>query len=279
LLQPYYDAVGFIDTPTVIAAGAEKKHACLIGTNREDGLIVSFRGSLAPQVNDLSSLFDWIQDFEDVPITADGLPGMVHRGIWDGLESLWSELRAEIEIRRKGARRCLPVLLTGHGKGGGMAHLAAMRLSLEGTIPDGVVSFAAPRVGDQTFVEAYEQRVSAIRYEATDDLVPHLPPDPLLLASLGHLPMIGPHFSGLQAWFYVSAGTLRFIDWNKHIAADSERLKAERIASLALLIIRQQFRQIVQDHLPDCGFAYMAAVCPGVCSEADIGRAPASCRN
>jgi hypothetical protein len=277
-LQPYYDAVGFVATPTVITGGPEEKYACLIGANRDDGLIVSFRGSLAPQVHDLSSLLDWIQDFEDVPVTADGLPGMVHRGMWEGLELLWPRLRAEMETIESAAGGNLRVFLTGHGKGGGMAHLAAMRLCQAGLVPECVVSFAAPRVGDQTFVEAYEKRVTAIRYEATDDLVPHLPPDPLLLASLGHLPMIGPLFSGLQAWFYVSAGTLRFIDWNNQIAADSERLKAERIASLALLIIRQQFRKIVQDHLPDCGFDYMSAVCPGVCSELDIARQGATVR-
>ena len=153
-----------------------------------------------------------------------------------------------------------------------MAHLAGMRLSMAGQNPEGVISYAAPRVGDQVFAEAYERRVSAIRYEHTDDIVPHLPPGPLLLAALDQYPVIGPHFRGLQAWIYVSTGTLRFIDWTMQVVGDSQRLEAERIASLALHIIRLKFQEVTDDHRPECGFGYMSAICPGLCSAADIAR-------
>ncbi len=145
-----------------------------------------------------------------------------------------------------------------------MAQLAAMRLSTAGQIPQEIVSFAAPRVGDQTFSQVFQESVPAVRYECTDDVVPHLPADPLLVAILGQFPLIGPHFQGLQPWIYVSAGTLRFIDWNGRIEDDSQQLEAERLARLALLIIQLRFHQIINDHRAGCGFGYMSSVCPGI---------------
>jgi hypothetical protein len=256
-LEPYYDTVGFLDTPTVIVGGANKTDACLVGTTRDDGLIVSFRGALSPDIHDVASLLNWTQEFEAVPTSVDGIPGMVHQGMWNGLETLWPQITAEIDARQQAAGGNLPIVLTGHGKGGGMAHLAAMRLSMAGTSPRGVTTYAAPRIGDQAFAEAYERRVPAIRYEAADDIVPHLPLDPLFVATLGQYPVIGPQIRGLQGWIYVSTGTLRFIDWKKHSVGDSERLRAERLASLALIIIRLQFDQIINAHragysLPCC---------------------------
>jgi hypothetical protein len=271
-LPPYFDAVGFVDSPTAIVGGLDGVNACLVGTNRDDGVVVAFRGILPPEIHDLSSLIDWMQDFEAIPLGVPGIPGLVHQGIWNALETLWPQVVAEIAARQAAGGGGLPIVLTGHSKGGGMAHLAAMRLSLAGTAPPQVITYAAPRIGDQAFAEAYEQQVAAIRYEYSDDIVPHLPPDPLLLATLGQFPAIGPHFRDLRAWIYVSAGTLRFIDWNMQVVGDSESLHAERLARLALVIIQLQFGQIVSDHRAGCGFGYVSAVCPGLCSEADVAR-------
>jgi hypothetical protein len=270
--QPYFDAVGFVDSPTAIVGGLDQINACLVGTNRDDGVVVAFRGTLPPEIHDLSSLLDWMQDFEAIPLSVPGIPGLVHEGIWDGLETLWPQVLAEIAARQKAVGGNLPVLLTGHSKGGGMAHLAAMRLSVAGTDPQEVITYASPRIGDQTFAEAYQQRVSAIRYEYTDDIVPHLPPDPLLVATLGQFPVIGPCFRSLPSWIYISVGTLRFLDWNMQVVGDSELLEAERLAHLALLIIQRRFEQIADDHSSGCGFGYMSGVCPGLCSKSDIAR-------
>jgi hypothetical protein len=269
--QRYYDAVGFVETPTPIVAGDDEINACLIGANRDDGLIVAFRGTLPPRVNDLHSLLDWMQNFDAIPISVPGIPGLVHKGIWEGLDSLWPQVQAEIAKRRQGAED-LPIYVTGHSKGGGMAHLAAMRLSLAGITVREVVTYAAPRVGDQSFAEAYEQRISANRYEFSDDVVPHLPPDPLMVATLEHFPVIGSHFRDLRTWIYVGVGSLRFIDWNLNVVDDSDQLRGERLAHLALLLLRFQYGQIVSDHLATCGFGYMSALCAGTCSDADVSR-------
>jgi hypothetical protein len=270
--HPYFDAVGFVETPTLIVGGAEEINACLIGTNRDDGLIVAFRGTLPPQIHDLPSFLDWMQDFDAIPISVPGIPGMVHKGIWDGLDSIWPRVQAEITKRRQDETVSQALYVTGHGKGGGMAHLAAMRLNIAGIPVQEVVSFAAPRVGDQSFAEAYQQQIAGSRYEFTDDVVPHLPPDPLMIDTLGHFPVIGECFRDLRPWIYVGVGNLRFINWDKSILGDSDQLRGERLAHLALLLIRLKHGEIVNNHRAACGFGYMAALCRGICTETDGAR-------
>src|SRR5450759_331845 len=48
-LPPYFDAVGFVDSPTAIVGGIDGVNACLVGTNRDDGVVVAFRGTLPPE--------------------------------------------------------------------------------------------------------------------------------------------------------------------------------------------------------------------------------------
>jgi hypothetical protein len=277
--QPYFGAVGFVDPPTVIVGGVDHSSACLIGTNHDDGVIVAFRGTFAPRFHDLPGMLDWIQDFEAIPISVPGIPGMVHQGIWDELGTLWSEVEKAVEVRLRASGGAAPINITGHSKGGGMAHLAAMRLSLAGLPLHEVLTFAAPRIGDQAFADAYHRTVSATRYENADDLAPHLPPDPLLLATLSQFPMIGPRFRDLRPWIYVSVGNLKFIDWNASLVGDSDQVRAERLAHLALMIIRLRFDEIAGNHRSDCGFGYMSAICSGVCSEPDLARESAALRN
>jgi hypothetical protein len=252
--------------------GVGEINACLVGVNRDDGLIIAFRGKLPPMVDGLPSLLDWMQDFDALPISVPGIPGLVHKGLWDGLETLWVPLQAEIERQRLAAGGDLPTYITGHSRGGGMAHLAAMRLILAGIPVQEVFTYAAPRVGDQSFAEAYQERLSGSRYEFTDDVVPHLPPDPLLVATLGHFPVIGTRFRDLRSWIYVGVGNLKFIDWNLNVLDDSDQLRAERLAHLALMLIRFQHCQIVNNHRAACGFGYMSAICGETCSEADTTR-------
>jgi hypothetical protein len=267
--QPFFDADGFVETPTAIVGGADQLNACLIGTNRDDGLVIAFRGTIPPLVHDLPGLLDWMQDFDAIPISVPGIPGMVHKGIWDGLDSIWPRVHSEIDRRRRAGPPAPVLYITGHGKGGGMAHLAAMRLCLAGIPVQEVVTFAAPRIGDQTFADAYHEHIAGSRYEYTDDVVPHLPPDPLMIATLGHFPVIGARFRNLRSWIYVSVGSLRFINWDRNVLDDSDQLRAERLAHLALMLIRLQHGQIVNDHRAACGSGYLSAICAGVCSQGD----------
>jgi hypothetical protein len=159
----------------------------------------------------------------------------------------------------------LPVYITGHSKGGGIAHLAAMRLNAAGILPTEVYTYAAPRAGDEAFAAAYNHAISAFRYEYADDIVPHLPPDIDFLNALKNIPVIGKYFNELPSFDYADVGTLRFIDWNGQIVGDSVLLEAERVVRLSLLIVTGKFSQIVGDHSSGCGNGYMTVTCPGVC--------------
>ena len=140
-----------------------------------------------------------------------------------------------------------------------------MRFRAEGITPTEVFTYAAPRVGDAAFANAYNAAISAFRYEYTDDIVPHLPPSPALVATLVHLPVLGQRFVGMPAWDYADVGTLCFINCDNQIVGDSELLVAERLTHLALLIVRLKFEQIAADHDHSCGGGYMSVVCPGTC--------------
>ena len=260
--EPRYSAVGFQAPPTVIVGGMKNVNACLVGTNA-DGIVVAFRGTLSFDIQDLSSLLDWMQDLDAVPIAVDGIPGEVHSGFWRNLDTIWDGVLAAVKSLQTSAS--LPVYVTGHSKGGGIAHLAAMRLRAAGILPTEVYTYAAPAAGNEAFAAAYNHAISAFRYEYADDIVPHLPPDIDFLNALKNIPVLGSRFNELPTFDYADVGTLRFIDWNGHVIGDSALLKAQRVVRLSLLIVTGKFNQIVADHSSDCGHGYMTATCPGVC--------------
>jgi len=264
--QPYFGAAGFQPDPIAIVGGPDNINACLVGKNG-DGVIVAFRGTLVPDIHDLPSLLDWMQDFDAIPLSIDGMPGKIHTGFWRGLETIWDGVLAAVQPLLTTPSGKLPLYVTGHSKGGGLAQLAAMRFQLAGMSPQRVCTFASPRVGDQAFAAAYDAAIVGIRYEYTDDIVPHLPLSQAVLNSLLHLPVIGRRFSEFPVWDYVSAGTLSFINWNNQIVGDSEMLKAQRIAHLTLLLVEGKVKVIAADHDHSCGAGYMSQVCPGVCPQ------------
>jgi hypothetical protein len=264
--QPYFDAAGFQPGPKVVVGGPDNINACLVGQT-PDGVVVAFRGTLPPDIQDLPSLLDWMQDFDAVPIGVPGMPGQVHAGFWRGLDTIWENVLAAVNSLRAGAGASLPLYITGHSKGGGLAHLAAMRFRAEGINPTEAFTYAAPRVGNPAFADAYNAAISAFRYEYTDDIVPHLPPSSTLVNALAHIPVLGPRFASVPAWDYADVGTLRFINWNNQIVGATDLLVAERIAHLTLLIVQLKFNQIAADHDYACGAGYMSVVCPGTCPD------------
>ncbi len=256
--------LGFQAAPIAVVGGPNNINACLLGSNG-DGVVVAFRGTLVPDIHDLASLLDWLQDFDAVPMNVDSIPGKVHMGFWRGLATIWDKLLAAVGPLLAAAGGNLPLYLTGHSKGGGLAQLAAMRFRVAGITPQGVYTYASPRAGDREFATAYDAALIGVRYEYTDDVVPHMPPTPSLINRLQQLPLIGNHFREVPVWDYVSAGTLRFIDWNMQVVGESSALENERFLHLARLIGLGQFKQIVADHDHSCGGGYMSQVCPGVC--------------
>ncbi len=261
---PYDQGVGFIQGPVGFASGNEKINACLVGTNA-DGVIVAFRGTLPPRSPDhRQTLLDWINDFHAELITVDGLPGKVHEGFWGSLQSLWPQLVPEVKKQMSGDR---PLYITGHSKGGGMAHLAAMQLAVQEGLKATVCTFAGPHPGNEAFAAAYNQAMASTRYEYADDLVPHVPPSLAFRHMFTTIPLfhddprIAAHFQRLDL-DYAAVGTLQFINWDGAIVGDAPMLRFARFASLAKLIVRLGFETIVKDHDSRCGGGYMSAVCP-----------------
>jgi hypothetical protein len=264
--QPYDQAVGFTDNPIGFAAGKDKINACLVGTNA-DGVLLAFRGTLPPTSADhRQTLLDWLSDLQAELIEVDGLPGRVHEGFWSALESLWPQITPEIKKRlNQGGGKKL--FITGHSKGGGMAHLAAMRLAATEGINASVCTFAGPHPADEDFAAAYDKVIAATRYEYADDIVPHLPPSPAFLHMFAAIPFFGSDPDVAKIFQrvdldYAAVGTLRFINWDGAIVGDSAMLRFTRFESLAKLIVRLGFETIVKDHASACGGGYMSAVCP-----------------
>lgn len=261
---PYFDAAGFTAAPTPIVGGPDKINAALVGTTG-DGIVIAFRGTLVADIHDLPSLLDWAQNFEAAPIAVTSMPGEVHSGFWRGLDTIWDEVLATVKTILAAGNK--PIYVTGHSKGGGLAQLAAMRFKVAEIMPAKVYTYAAPRVGDADFAAAYNKAISTFRYEYTDDIVPHLPPDLTFVTALR--PFVGDRFESLPAYDYTSVGTLQFIDWEQQVVGDSKALQMRRLLHLSLLIVELQFAQIAADHSDSCGGGYMTQVCPGVCPVAE----------
>jgi hypothetical protein len=271
----YYTDAGFLVPPTTFVGGIAKIDACLVGTT-PDGVVLAFRGTLPFDIHSAPTLRDWLGDFNADPIDAEGYPGQVHAGFWQALAFLQDRVVAEVNRQRIGAPAALPLLITGHSKGGALAALAAWRFLAVDKIPTKVVTFAAAKSGDAAFRDAYDAQIDHTRYEFADDIVPHLPPSQGgFLDTLSALPVIGPRFDDLKRFDYEQVGVLRYIDASGRFVATTPRLPIERILSLVKEIVAGHFHQIAIDHAIGCGSGYMSAICPtGVCPATLVTMSP-----
>ncbi|MEM7588497.1 MAG: lipase family protein [Acidobacteriota bacterium] len=114
-------------------------------------LLVVFCGSEGFDVK--AAMRDWFTDASIWPVEVDGM--QLHRGFHRALESIWASL--ELAIASWQGERAL--WLTGHSLGGALANLSAERLTRGGARVAGVTTFAAPKVGDCTFVTAFESQL------------------------------------------------------------------------------------------------------------------------
>jgi hypothetical protein len=254
---PFYDGAGFIQPPAAFLAGPDDTDACLVGRNA-DGVLVAFRGTLSHLDTPVPTVLDWVNDFNALPVATAAFPGKVHSGFLLGVALLWPAVCTEVmaQLDEADGRR---LHLTGHSKGGGMAPLAALLALADPQLRADVrvVTFAAPRAGDQDFAAAYNARVGHTRYEYADDLVPHLPPQAIFRRPL----------PGWPDFAYASLGKLRFIDWSLRTVADRPGLELERRHRLLEVILSGRLEQFRADHSIECGSGYVSAVCPsGVCS-------------
>jgi len=254
-------AVGFIDSLAV--------HACLVGTF-QDGVFISFRGTLAiddPNHSLQLRIRDWVNDFRARLVESPNIPGKVHEGFLDGLNSLWDGAKKEAERQLALLGAGSKLFITGHSKGGGIAPLAAVRWFQEtGTKPT-TITFEAPKVGNEDFQSGVATAGLEIhRYEYQDDFVPHVPPSSRLLTMLQSF--IGEDFSVLDDHNYQHVGQLHFIDSNNVIRTPTNvveefLLNSERLTSIARLILGKKLDQIIEDHRIGCGSGAMKIVCSG----------------
>lgn len=270
----YIAGAGFVQPPSVFVAGPDSVDGCLVG-RIEDGLVLAFRGTMSLDLNNPPSIVDWAGDFDAQPITVAGFPGCVHAGFSGALKALWPRITDELQRQAAGAPAGLPLLVTGHSKGGAMAALAAWALSqTDGRPRVKVVTFASAKPADKDFRVAYNAAagIDHTRYEYDIDVVPHLPlADSGLLNALSRLPFESiPGFKEMLAdlgrFDYLPVGTLRYIESDGQIVGESDGLWARRETTLAWEIARCQWLQIVANHAIGCGSGYMSAIAPtGVC--------------
>jgi hypothetical protein len=152
--------------------------------------VLAFRGTLPPRLTLNFAIAgmvteDWLQDADAIHAPAGGIPGAwTHVGFdnaLDGLLRATNAAGATLETLLRGlAAENGRLWITGHSKGGTLAHLAAWRCHTElGFVADRltVASFAAARPGNAAFAAAYNEAIrNATRYEIVEDLVPRLPP-------------------------------------------------------------------------------------------------------
>jgi hypothetical protein len=248
-----FDVTCALAGPTVsgFATGSSRIDAAFIGTG-PDGVVLAFRGTLPPRSPDhKQTLEDWLNDLEAVLVVGDKLPGRVHHGFLEALDALWPNV-SEAVAQQMAASPLKHLTITGHSKGGAMAHLAAARFALS-TVVHGsditVRTFEGAHPGDQTFADGYQRLVpDAIRYEFQDDLVPHMPPSIMVR----HLFKAEPFFKPLMAIDsgvdYAPAGRLQFIDWSGNVQAQSTVLSTERLFRLSKKLATLDFETIVSDH-------------------------------
>jgi Lipase (class 3) len=262
-------AVAYTSDPTPIAA--DTINACLVGRTAI-GIIVAFRGTLPP--SGPGGWSDWLQDLFVEPIPFKGLPGGVHEGFLDAVNSILTPITVAIKALNPGPN--IPVYVTGHSKGGAMAPIAAYLLQQGNGIPiKQTVTFAAPKSGDGAFQSGYQSVFkNHIRYENYGDLVPLLPPADgftgLLARATSFIPEIGPELSKLiseaAGWNYTAVGAELFIESaSNHYEISTNELAVEQVFDFGWnlgLNVADWSTVIGHAHTVSCGFGYMGGTCP-----------------
>lgn len=237
--------------------------AALVGTTA-DAVILAFRDTLPPSSpNHRNTLEDWLNDLDMPLVNGNQLPGLVHQGFLRSLDNLWPQVVNETNRQLQAIEASKRQLwISGHSKGGALAHLFAARY-LPATLNENllndqqldVCTFAAPRSGNEDYAKWYEANIKASsRYEATDDVVPHVPPE------IGTMFADVPLLSTLSNDGYSSVGELRFIGWDGNVIGDSAALNFKRLASISELLVEGHFDRIVADHSIDPGSTYANAI-------------------
>src|SRR5258708_35326139 len=115
-MKPFNDALAYAPDPVPVCGGSI--NACLVGQT-SDGIIVAFRGTVAKDWK------DWLQDCMIEPVVVAGLPGRVHKGFYDAVNSVMDRVIAAVPVLKPSATK--PLYGTRASKGGCMAPQAIPR--------------------------------------------------------------------------------------------------------------------------------------------------------
>ena len=270
---PYTEAVGWLPShpPVPLVGGLANINACLVGVNQDDGIIVAFRGTVLPIPVTKTSMLDWWQDIvNSEPRVEPNVPGKVHDGFADAVETLWGPLLNQINIFM-GLFPGKPIYITGHSKGGPMATISAARMHFgpPGPVqPNAVYTFASPHPGNTDFVNGFPLvSIPVFRYENRLDIVPLVPPTEAAITLAENKPVIGKLFKLAKGWDYAALGERRYIKKNHQVVNKPELTKAE-FRKLAWTVIAGPcgLAKVAKAHMYTCGNGYMAGTCQtGIC--------------
>jgi hypothetical protein len=266
-VQPYFSGCGLPGPIAGFATGSSRIDAALVGTG-PDGVVLAFRGTLPPSSPDHEqTLKDWLNDLEVGLVPGDKLPGFVHHGFLGALDALWPDISGAVAEQMKSSK-VKHLNITGHSKGGAVAHLAAARFALSSVVHGTditVRTFEGAHPGDASFASGYLRLVpDVLRYEFQDDLVPHVPPSLMFRHLFAQEEFFAPLMAADARVDYAPAGELRFIDWDGKICSETTVLRTRRLFHLSELLATAGFAKIVGDHSIDCASGSMKAICPSL---------------
>ena len=133
-------------------------------------IVVAFRGSVGA--------LDWLEDFDFSLIPLPNCDGcLVAHGFYrDCFLSVWNQVQEALEVL--GARRGLPIFLTGHSLGAAIIELTAWHMAQGSYNLSAVYTYGTPRVGNPSWAAAFASAlpgIPAFRVTHFRDPVPHLP--------------------------------------------------------------------------------------------------------
>ncbi len=136
-------------------------------------LVLVFRGS--------KGRADWEINFNTLQTKSlFGVPGGIHRGFTNALNSVWGKIVRPLALRADASGK--PLILSGHSLGGALATLAAARIAhkIRPDLVAAVHTFGQPLVGNATFASFVDGHFHDrfFRYVNHRDIVPMIPPKP-----------------------------------------------------------------------------------------------------
>ena len=272
---PYYAGVGYVSgaLPVVCQGILPQTAACVIGATA-DAIVVAFRGTLASSLTDV--LTDVLTDLMAPPYQPSGWPGSVHSGFFLSVMEIMPAIVTAVNGLMTQYPN-LPLVLTGHSKGGGMASLAAWYFQAHQVAAADqifVTTFASPAPGTTAFAASYQKLFEQSNYINYLDIVPFLPPDAAIAKMMANLYPDSKLWTDLInafiAWDYRHAASANYFILSDGKISTLVTHYGDFELDLKTALEAKEYSQILAAHSHACPttagtHGYMTAICPGVC--------------